>query len=184
MSTSSTASVEPTPIAIRIVEYPAVIVLIVMMLHVTANALARAVWDSPIQNTIELVQFVYLPIIAALGFIAAQLRSEHIVADIAVAHLSVSVRRWVLTGGYLLSAVVMGGFAWFGFPKAIDAQAISKTAGVSTIPVWPIYYLVAAALAVLTVLFLRSAYRAFRGHEDLHEETAEEMVNHTLEEIQ
>ncbi|MFE7422223.1 TRAP transporter small permease [Rhodococcus sp. NPDC057529] len=169
---------------LRVIEIPAVIVLVVMMLHVTANAILRTVAGSPIQNTIEIVEYVYMPILALLGFVAAQARGEHIVADIATTHMAVRTRRVVLCAGYLLTAVVTAGFAWYGMHEAVHAYEITKTAGVSDVPAWPVYFLVPTAFAVMTVLLVGSAYRAIRGVEDDEVSDTPIYIDHTSEEIQ
>ena len=166
MSASSSAS-SARPDRLRLlIEVPAVVVLFVMMIHVTANALLRAFASHPIQNTLEITQYIYLPIIALLGFMAAQARGEHIVADLVTHYFPRRVRRAVLACGYLLALIVMGGFAWFGAKAAIHAQEIGKTAGVSTVVSWPVLYLVPLAFTVLTLQLAFAAVRALRGGED------------------
>src|SRR5690606_32736851 len=112
MSASPSASKRPRPLQL-LIEIPAIVVLFVMMIHVTANALTRAFASSPIPNTLEITQYIYVPIIALLGFMAAQSRGEHIVADLVAQYFPKRVRRVVLAGGYLLGVVVFLGFAWF-----------------------------------------------------------------------
>ncbi|MBF6347561.1 TRAP transporter small permease [Nocardia flavorosea] len=149
-----------------LIEVPAVIVLFVMMIHVTANALLRAFASSPIQNTLEITQYIYLPIIALLGFMAAQSRGEHIVADLVTHYFPRPARRAVLSGGYILASIVTAGFAWFGLEEALHARDIGQTAGVSTVVSWPVLFLVPIVFAVLTVQFGIAAVRALRGAED------------------
>ncbi|WP_280462236.1 TRAP transporter small permease [Nocardia carnea] len=166
MSASARAS-GARPNRLRLlIEVPAVIVLFVMMIHVTANALLRAFASSPIQNTLEITQYIYLPIIALLGFMAAQARGEHIVADLVTHYFPRPARRAVLSGGYVLALIVTAGFAWFGLEEALHARDIGQTAGVSTLVSWPVLFLVPVAFAVLTVQFGFAAVRALRGAED------------------
>lgn len=166
MSASARAS-GARPNRLRLlIEVPAVIVLFVMMIHVTANALLRAFASSPIQNTLEITQYIYLPIIALLGFMAAQSRGEHIVADLVTHYFPRPARRAVLSGGYILASIVTAGFAWFGLEEALHARDIGQTAGVSTVVSWPVLFLVPIVFAVLTVQFGIAAVRALRGAED------------------
>ncbi|MEV5647112.1 TRAP transporter small permease [Nocardia sp. NPDC052254] len=166
MSASSSAS-SARPDRLRLlIEVPAVVVLFVMMIHVTANALLRTFASHPIQNTLEITQYIYLPIIALLGFMAAQSRGEHIVADLVTHYFPRRIRRAVLCAGYLLALIVMSGFAWFGLKAARHAHEIGKTAGVSTVVSWPVLYLVPLAFGVLAVQLGFAAVRAVRGAED------------------
>ncbi|MEE2056980.1 TRAP transporter small permease [Rhodococcus artemisiae] len=166
MSASPSASSKRTNPLLLLIEVPAVIVLFIMMIHVTANALLRAFASSPIPNTLEITQYIYLPIIALLGFMAAQARGEHIVADLVTHYFPKWARRGVLAGGYILGVVVMFGFAWYGLEEALHARDIGKTAGVSTVVAWPVYFLVPLAFGVLTVQLALAAVRALRGAED------------------
>ncbi|MGW5749736.1 TRAP transporter small permease [Nocardia rhamnosiphila] len=166
MSASTRAASARPPRLRLLIEVPAVIVLFVMMLHVTANALLRAFAAAPIQNTLEITQYIYLPIIALLGFMAAQARGEHIVADLVTHYFPRPVRRAVLGAGYLAALIVMAGFAWYGLEEALHARDIGQTAGVSTVVSWPVLFLVPLAFAVLAVQLGVAAVRALRGAED------------------
>lgn len=154
-----------------LIEVPAVIVTFVMMVHIAANALLRSLGGNPINHTLELTQYWYVPIIALLGFVAAQARNEHIVADLIFDKLPEVTRRWVLGFGYVVTAVVMAGFAWYGWEEALHSAKIGDTAGVSTLISWPVAFLVPLVFASLTVQFGYVAYRAV-----MHPNTVEELI--------
>ncbi|MGN5236737.1 TRAP transporter small permease [Rhodococcus sp. SJ-3] len=181
MSASPSASSKPSSRLLLLIEIPAVIVLFVMMLHVTANALMRALASSPIPNTLEVTQYIYVPIIALLGFMAAQARGEHIVADLVAHYFPTRIRRAVLFFGYMLGVVVFFGFAWFGLEEALHSRDIGKTAGVSTVVAWPVYFLVPIAFGVLCVQFALAGVRALRGGEDSVDATDAEVARITDE---
>lgn len=182
MSESSSPAARIKDRLLMCIEVPAVIVLAVMMLHVTANAILRTVSGNPIQSTIEITQYLYLPVLALLGFVAAQARGEHIVADIATGYMTVRTKRVIICGGYLITAAVSAGFAWYGLSEARHAHAIGKTAGVSSVPAWPVHYLIPVAFGVMTVLLFVAAYRALRGAEDEDDFDAELESGTLLEE--
>jgi TRAP-type C4-dicarboxylate transport system permease small subunit len=146
-----------------LIEVPAVIVVFAMMLHVSANALSRSLLDHPLPNTLEVVQYWYLPIVALLGFVAAQARGQHIAADLIYERLPRSARPVVLGVLLLLSAAVCVAFAWYSWPEALEAFETRRTAGVSSVPVWPVVFLVPAVFAVLSVQMVVAAVQAFRG---------------------
>ncbi len=181
MSASPSASSKPSSRLLLLIEVPAVIVLFVMMLHVTANALMRAFASSPIPNTLEITQYIYVPVIALLGFMAAQARGEHIVADLVAHYFPTRIRRAVLFFGYMLGVVVFFGFAWFGLEEALHSRDIGKTAGVSTVVAWPVYFLVPIAFGVLCVQFAFAGVRALRGAEDSVDATDAEVARITDE---
>lgn len=151
-----------------LIEIPAVIVTFAMMLHITANALLRTFKNEPLPNTLEITQYWYLPIIAFLGFIAAQARGQHIAADLIYERFPEVTKRYVLAMLSVLAAAVCLGFAWFGWGEAVHAREIGKTAGVSDVVAWPPYFLVPLAFGVMVVQFLYSAVKAAATGEIQH----------------
>lgn len=148
-----------------VIEVPAVLVTVVMMVHVTANAVMRTYFDRPLDHTLEIVQYWYMPVIALLGFVAAQLHGQHIATDLVFAKLPRSLQPIVLCSVFSLAAVLTAGCAWFGWAEAIEAQEIGKSAGISTIPAWPVYYLVPIVFGVLTIQFAVQAVRGLLGRD-------------------
>jgi TRAP-type C4-dicarboxylate transport system permease small subunit len=145
----------------QLIEVPAVIVTFLMMFHITLNALLRTFWNRPIDNTLEIAQFIYMPIVALLGFVAAQARGQHIAADLVFEKLPGVTRRFVGAGVSIVSALLCAVIAWFGWGYATHAQEIGQTAGLTDIASWPVYYLIPAVFAVLTVQYLVAAVREF-----------------------
>ncbi|MGV2386697.1 MAG UNVERIFIED_CONTAM: TRAP transporter small permease, partial [Thermobifida fusca] len=152
-----------------LIEVPAVTVTFVMMLHITANALLRSFANSPLPNTLEYVQYWYMPIVALLGFVAAQLRGQHIAADLVFRMLPRAAKPYVTAVGCAASALLAAGFAWYGWQEAVHAWEITMTAGVSDVISWPVYFLVPLAFASLTVQFAWATVRAIR-HPDADED--------------
>jgi TRAP-type C4-dicarboxylate transport system permease small subunit len=148
-----------------LIEIPAIIITFAMMLLIAANAVLRTWFDRPIDNSLELVQYWLLPALALLGFVAAQSRSQHITTDLVYKFLPGSAQRVVLTLGFVVSAVVAVGFAWFGWSEALHNLEIRRTAGVSTLPSWPVYFLVPLSFGLLAAQWAVAAVRAMRGEE-------------------
>ncbi len=151
-----------------VIEIPAVVITFVMMIHITANAVSRTWFDHPIDQTLEVVQYWYVPLVAFLGFIAAQMRGQHIAADLLYEQLPTRSKRFVLAVMFLVTAVVCLGFARYGWTEAQHAHEIRKTAGVSDLPAWPTYYLVPLAFGSLTLQFGWAAIQAIRHPERDH----------------
>lgn len=142
------------------IEVPAVLVTFVMMVHITWNAISRTFFNDPLPNTLEITQYWYLPIVAFLGFIAAQLRGQHVAADLLYERFPEVTKRYVVAVLFLLAAVVSLGFAKYGWQEAQHAHEIEKTAGVSDLPAWQPYYLAPIAFASLTLQFAYVAIHA------------------------
>lgn len=141
----------------------------VMMIHISANALLRAFLNLPIPNTLEIVQYWYLPLVAFLGFVAAQYRGQHIATDLIYQRLPQASRRYVLALVFAACSALSAAFAWFVWGEAVHAMEIGKTAGVSDVIAWPAYFLAPLAFGSLTVQFAVAAVRAVtRPGEDGH----------------
>ncbi|MFV0459252.1 MAG: TRAP transporter small permease [Actinomycetales bacterium] len=147
----------------RVIEIPAVIVVFIMMFHIAANALLRYFFRSPIPNTLEITQYWYLPIVALLGFVAAQNRAQHIATDLLFSKFPRPAQRVTLAVAYALCALTCAGFAWFGLGEALHAMDIRKPAGISTVPAWPVYFLVPVAFATMTVQLALASVGAWLG---------------------
>lgn len=148
-----------------LIEVPAVVLTFAMMLLIGANAVLRTWFDRPIDHSLELVQYWLLPSVALLGFVAAQSRAQHITTDLVYKFLPSVAQRVVLTAGFALSAAVAAGFAWYGWGEALHSFEIRRTAGVSTLPSWPVYFLVPLSFGILAVQWGVACVQAARGRD-------------------
>lgn len=137
----------------RTISVVASVALVGMMFHVIAHGLSRHLFDAPFYGTNEIVAYWYMPVVALLGIIAAQLRGEHITVSILIDTLPTRPRRELIVFGRILGVLVSIGFAWFGLRKAIEHYEIGATAGITTIPMWPINFLVPVVFVILAVLY-------------------------------
>jgi TRAP-type C4-dicarboxylate transport system permease small subunit len=131
-----------------------------MMLHITANALMRTFANAPLSNTLEIVQYWYVPTVAFLGFIAAQYRGQHIATDLLFERLPKLAQPYVLCLVLAVSAALSAGFAWFTLQEALHSFEIRQAAGLTEVPAWPTHFLAPIAFASLTVQFALAAVRA------------------------
>lgn len=138
--------------------------LILMMLHVVANAILRQYFRSPVYGTNELVEYWYLPVIALLGIIAAFIRGEHISVALLYDRMKPGNQREFKILADILGVLVSAGFAWFGLLEAIRMMGFGATAGVTTIPIWPVSFLVPIVFTLLAVLYLLSFVAEIRGN--------------------
>lgn len=153
------------------IEVPAVIITFLMMLQITANAVLRTYFKQPIEYTLEITQYWYMPTLAFLGFMAAQRRGQHIAADLIFTRLPEVTKRPVLASLYAAAVVLSIGLAWYGWGEAVEAFEFKKHAGVSPLPAWPVYFLAPLAFAVMTVQYAYATIRVFtHGVDDSLEE--------------
>lgn len=151
-----------------VIEIPAVIVVFVMMLHITGNALMRTFANDPLSDTLEIVQFWYMPIVAFLGFIAAQYRGQHIATDLLFEKMPKLAQPYVLCLVTLVSAGLSGAFAWFTLQEALHSFDIRQAAGLTDVPAWPTHFLAPIAFASLTLQFGLAAVRALTRPDTEH----------------
>lgn len=154
------------------------VALIAMTVHVVANGISRSFAGAPIEHTLEYVQYWYLPAIAMLGFVSAQLRGRHITADLLYQALPGPVKRWVAVGSNVLCGAVMCAFAWGTWHAALHRLEIRQTAGLTDVPTWPVHFLLPLTFAMLAAGFATAAYRGTRSadFDDVQGETEEVMA--------
>jgi TRAP-type C4-dicarboxylate transport system permease small subunit len=146
-------------IALRVFTWPSVVIVVAMLVHVNVNALMRTFANEPVRYTLEITQYWYMPALAMLAFVVAQLRNQHLVVDLVDGWVRPRTLDAIVGAGSLVSAVICAGFAWFGLGEAVFATEIGQTAGSSTLPGWPTYWFVPLCFTALTVLFGASGVR-------------------------
>lgn len=147
---------------IGVVDTVAAVALVAMMAHVLSNVFARSVLNTAVPNTFEFTQYYYLPILAVLGFVAAQHRGEHITAEVFYSLFSRGEKRMITAIASLTAAVVAFGFAYYTFDRAQYAAGVGLEYGVTSLPVWPVLYLLPVCFAVMGVLVLVGCVRELR----------------------
>jgi TRAP-type C4-dicarboxylate transport system permease small subunit len=139
------------PLPLRIMEYGGVLAIIVMMFHIVGNALARTFWNSPLENTLEITEFWYMPILGLLGIVVAEARKQHIIVDIVYVYFPRIAQRGIYVLICVVTAVLMVAFAWYGLEAAQHSHEIRRTGGVTGLPIWPVYYLVPVSFLALVI---------------------------------
>ena len=143
-----------------------VIVLIALMLHTVTNALGRYFFKMPIEGTNEVAAYWYLPVITLAGFVIAHLRREHISVSLLTDKLRVQNKKEYLIFNRVLGVLLSLALTWYGLLEAISNFQIGMTAGVSSVPIWPVTFLVPVVFAVLAAIFAVEIYLAARGDHD------------------
>lgn len=150
----------------RFLEYFTVIVIMLMMLHVLANVAGRSLFGEPVRGTNEWVGYIWLPLVALIGFIVSVVRGQTIDADLIYQRLPWELRREVRFFTSLVSSAVSLGFTYYGYLEAVHALEVGTNAPASEVYIAPIFLLVPIAFGVLTVLFFIDAIQAIRGKFD------------------
>jgi TRAP-type C4-dicarboxylate transport system permease small subunit len=143
----------------------AALALLFMMLVCLGNALGRTWFQSPIYAANEIVAMWFLPAAILLSIAGAQVWKEHIDVTLAVETMNPRNLSWIRLIVNVLSAALCLAFAWYGFAEALKQTRIHATAGITSLPVWPSYYLVPLGFAVATIVFAVDAWMGFKNPE-------------------
>lgn len=151
-------------------EIIAAVIIFIMMLHVVANALSRYFLNHPLEGTNEIVSYWYLPLIVAVGFVAAEYRNEHIEARLVFDLFPTRVKYEVHFWGIVLVMLTSLLLVWFTGREAIHNMEIGLTGGVSGIVIWPATFGVPVAYLGLAFLLGVKAYKVFKNKAELNVE--------------
>lgn len=138
------------------------IAVVCMIVHVTAHALMRFFFDSPLPATNELIEFLYMPFIALVGIPAALLQREHIVATLVTEKMTTMNAIIFRVFGCILGVVISGLWAYYGLLEAMHKMEVGATAGITAITIWPIYFIVPLVFSLLSVLYVYNALKIIR----------------------
>lgn len=166
----------------RVLSAVTAVALIMMMLHVVANAVLRHFFDEPIYGTNEFVAYWYMPVVVLLGIPAAQLRNEQITVTLAVDRMKPMSALIFKVFACSLGFLVALGFAWFGLIEAMEMMEIGATAGVVDVIAWPVYFLVPVVFVLLALLYAFAIVMTIRTGEPEIDLTAGKKVDHDIEE--
>ena len=160
----------------------AALALIVMIVLSVTNAVGRTWLSAPIHGANEISAQWLLPITVLLALPSTQVFKENYVVSIVTERLNPASLGLLKTIGYAASAVLCAAIAWFGLDEAMAKMDIGATAGITSLPVWPFYFLVPIGFTLATVVFALDAVLAFRDpHEDINTGTGRS-IHHTVEE--
>ncbi|UMA66216.1 TRAP transporter small permease [Roseivivax marinus] len=133
-----------------------------MMLHVAAEIVLRAVLNRPLPGTITIVANYYMIVAAFAPLALLEQRNDHISVDIVSAAMPDMMRRVVEIGVRALTVAVLSLLAARTWAEALSKTDIGAavTQGSSSIPVWPAYYVLpvgAGAMALVAAIRLIEA---------------------------
>lgn len=140
-------------------------ILFMTLLSLT-NALGRTWFQTPIYGANELVATWFLPTLVLLAIPSAQVWKEHINVTLAIETMAPKSLRWLRLLGYSLAAIMSGAFAWWGLGRALSQMAVGETAGITSIPIWPAYFLVPVGFGIAAIIFAFDAYLGFKQPEE------------------
>lgn len=126
----------------------------VMMLHVSVDVAARALYQ-PLIGTNEIVSGYYMILIVYLPWAFIARNENHIVADIFARAIPPGVMRWIEVGIKLLLIAYLSALTWQTFVRALQQSRAGEAMQVAGgyLPVWPSRWALPAG-AGLMLIFL------------------------------
>ena len=118
--------------------------VILLVLHVSADVILRNVFSYPIAGTIEVVSMVYMIGICFLPLALADERDAHISVEVLTELVPSGIVRWLIIAGTALGIIVMGFLCWRTWLEALVQYrkgAVMIVAGRDPIMTWPSYFL-------------------------------------------
>ncbi|MBE9372901.1 TRAP transporter small permease [Saccharopolyspora sp. HNM0983] len=140
----------------------AALALLAMIVVSVTNALGRTWWGVPIYAANEISSQWFLPLIVLLAIPGAQVWKEHYTVSILTERLKPRSLALLKCLGYAASAAVCASIAWFGLQEALEKTEVLATAGITSLPIFPFYYLVPVSFVFVTVAFICDAVLAFK----------------------
>lgn len=150
--------------------------VVLMMMHIVANAALRSAGSSALTGTNEYVEYWYMPTVAFLGFIIAMRERSHTEARVLFDWFPRRNQIEIDVFGLVVTAAMCAGFAVYGFQDALHNWEIGLTGGVTGVIIWPVTFLPAITYAVLTVQALIQATVVVR--DAVREKTAGKEPSH------
>ena len=134
------------------------VLIVLMMLHVTAEVLLRVGFGMHIPGTMEVVTYYYMVAVVFMGIFACTTEDGHIRVDVLAQFLKGRVRLAVELFGLAVMAVYFAIFACGLYRQAVKSWTRSETVDAIflELPVWPSRWIAVAGimLSVVSVLYL------------------------------
>ncbi|WP_337997691.1 TRAP transporter small permease [Oleispirillum naphthae] len=140
---------------------------LLMLVHVTLDALGRSFLHIPATGAMEIVSYYYMVIIIFVGSFVAAYQKHHIMVDVIYRLLPRKGRAAVYVIGQALTLAYLAAFA-----LALGRQALRRTAEfeeidalVAYLPIWPARWIAFAAIAAMAALVAVRIAAFLRGGE-------------------
>ncbi|WP_238367190.1 TRAP transporter small permease subunit [Mesobacterium pallidum] len=127
-----------------------------MMAHVTADVVARTVFNAPLPGTGEISASWYMVAVAFLPLGYVTLRDQHVTADIFVSRMSPGRQAMVEVLTDLLSMAYLTAFVWQTWESAMKNTKRGEVWEIlgGYLPIWPVRWFLPAAGVVMLLAFL------------------------------
>lgn len=152
--------------------------LILMMLHIAAEVVARYVFNAPLHGTVEIVSAYYMVAVVFLPLAMIERSNGHIVVELVSQHLPRRAHSILIGIVALISAAYFTAFAWQTWGDALKKYAVGEEAlGTVSITVWPTRFYLPIGCGLIALVLVHKAFRLFAGDESV-------LAHHKIAELQ
>lgn len=152
------------------------VALILMMLHISVEVVARYIFNSPLHGTVEIVSAYYMVAVVFLPLAMIERLNGHIVVELLTQHLPRRAQSILIGIVALVSASYFAVFAWQTWGDALKKYAVGEQAlGTVAITVWPTRFYLPIGCGLIVLVLVYKAIRLFAGDESVlaHHKAAE-----------
>lgn len=140
------------------------IALVLMMLHITAEVVARYIFSAPLHGTVEIVSTWYMVAVVFLPLALIERLNGHIVVELLSRHFSRRAQQILIAVVAVVSALFFAAFAWQTWGDALSKYEIGEQAlGTVAVTVWPTRFFVPIGCALIALVLVHKAFRLLRG---------------------
>jgi len=160
---------EGEPIVLRGIDWLGVqaalcagLICMMMAVHIGADVFMRSVFSQPIDGTLDVATFGYMPAIVFLGMAATERLRQHITVSLVRDSMSGEwVPRHDLAAG-ILSSVAVAILLYGSFLRALHSVEIGETVvGSVDVPVWPATIVMTIGLLIFLLQAAASTIRSW-----------------------
>lgn len=140
------------------------VALVLMMLHITAEVIARYVFSSPLHGSVEIVSAYYMVGVVFLPLALIERVNGHIVVELLSKHFPQRAQEILIAVVSLASAMFFAAFAWQTWGDALKKYEIGEQAlGTVAVTVWPTRFYIPVSCALLALVLVHKAVQLIRG---------------------
>lgn len=143
----------------RVLSFAGMALIVAMLVNVVSDITLRTAANQPIQGTLELATYWYMVGITFIGIWLAQVRQEHISVSMLTDRFDAPTQRAFDLLAGIITLAFLSALAWFGLDNALDQMARGEFAGADRIPVWPMRFIVPAALIAYAITLVMHLVR-------------------------
>ncbi len=132
------------------------VVIVVMMVHISADVVAKELFSSPIDGTLEITAVYYMVALVFLPLAQVTMGEGHIKVELFTRRLGTRALLVLETAVALIAALYVGAMALGGIDEAIYRTGIRDTleAASGTLQVWPSRWLVPVGAGLMSLWLL------------------------------